>query len=304
MPGTGQTRWTGKGRASGMARRAAFCLAVLAFLAGPSASAHAETPKPRAASASICADQYLLALADPEQIASLSWQAMGPLSTFAEEAAAYPSNRGGAEEFLDANVEILILNSHGSMELRRIMGQFDVEMVVIATTTITFDEIAQSVRDVAAKLDQTARGEALIADMQARLARIDPQVVEEDAGPSVTYFRPEGGGAGAGTFVDTALRHAGFRNLQADLGNTGWGRVPLEQLVLTPPDGLVTSFFDTAYKGVNARFSSHSLFTRLSAEKPVMPVPGRYWTCAGPMLIDAVESLAAQRREHFGGGHD
>lgn len=304
MLATNQMRWTGRGKVSGMARLAAFCLAGLAFFFGMPASAHGEKSKPRAASASICADQYLLALADPEQIASLSWQATGPLSTFAEAAAAYPANRGGAEEFLDADVEILILNSHGSMELRRIMGQFNIEMVVIETTTITFEEIARSVRDVAEKLDQVDRGEAIIADMQARLARIDRQVAEEGAGPSVTYFRPEGGGAGAGTFVDTALRHAGFRNLQADLGNTGWGRVPLEQLVLSPPDGLVTSFFDTAYKGVNARFSTHSLFTRLAAEKPVMPVQGRYWTCAGPMLIDAVESLAAQRREHFGGNHD
>lgn len=287
-----------------MVRLTACCLGMLTYFFGMPASASAEKSKPRAASASICADQYLLALADPEQIASLSWQATGPLSTFAEEAAAYPANRGGAEEFLDADVEILILNSHGSMELRRIMGQFNVEMVIIETTTITFEEIARSVRDVAEKLEQTDRGEALIADMQARLAKIDRQVAEESDGPSVTYFRPEGGGAGAGTFVDTALRYAGFRNVQADLGNTGWGRVPLEQLVLTPPDGLVTSFFDTAYKGVNARFSSHSLFTRLSSEKPVMPVPGRYWTCAGPMLIDAVETLAAQRRQHFGGGHD
>lgn len=281
-----------------------FFLAAAAFLLGSLAPAMGETPKPRAASASICADQYLLALADPEQIVSLSWEATGPLSTFAEEASAYPSNRGLAEEFLETDVEILLLNSHGAMDLRRVMGQFDVDMVMISTMTVTFDEIAQSVRDVALKLDQVARGEAVIADMQARLAVLNRQIAEEGEGPQVTYFRPEGGGAGQGTFVDTALRNAGFRNLQADLGISGWGRVPLEQLVLHPPDGIVTSFFDTAHNGVSGRFASHSLFKRLSAEKPVMPVPGRYWTCAGPMLIDAVESLAAQRQANYGAVHD
>lgn len=299
-----QTRWTGRERASGMAEARRLCMAVVAVLLGALAPVMAEPSKPRAASASICADQYLLALADPEQIASLSWEATGPLSTFAEEASAYPSNRGGAEEFLDTDVEILLLNSHGAMELRRIMGQFDVDMVMISTMTITFDDIARSIRDVALRLDQVARGEAIIADIESRLAILDHQIAEDGEGPQVTYFRPEGGGAGQGTFVDTALRRAGFRNLQADLGNTGWGRVPLEQLVLHPPDGLVISFFDTARKGNSSRFASHSLFRRLSAEKPVMPVPGRYWTCAGPMLIDAVESLAAQRRANFGDRHD
>src|SRR5262245_2374330 len=80
------SRWDGRGRM----KLAAF-LAFLFFAAPALAGAPA---LPRVASLSVCADQYLLALADPSQIAGLSVDATDPaLSFYAAKAGAFPRLR-------------------------------------------------------------------------------------------------------------------------------------------------------------------------------------------------------------------
>lgn len=261
--------------------------------------AYADPVKPRVASVGICPDHYLLALGDPDQIVSVSWQATGPNSYDREKASRFPVNRGAAEEFLHADVDILLLSPYEARQLESLMLKFGIEIVSIPTMAVTFEEIEAIVRSVAEKLDQQARGEDLIAQMRERIEAIP---APEGLSPQVIYFRPEGGGAGRNTFVDTALKVAGFRNLQADLGIDGWGSVPLEQLILTPPEGVVTSYFEKAGRSVNSRFGTHSLFRRLTSQVPLMTVPGNYWPCSSPALVEAVEHLAAQRQKIYGGG--
>ncbi len=284
-----------------MARRAAFCLLGL-FAFASMAVATAGPAKPRIASVGICPDHFLLALADPEQVVSVSWQAAGPNSYDVKRASAFPTNRGAAEEFLHSGVDVLLLSPYESRQLEKLMPQFGIEIVTIPTMAVTFEEIEDVVREVAAGIDQKPRGEELIAEMRRRLDAI-PQP-EEGRGPQVAYFRPEGGGAGQDTIVDMALRRAGFRNLQADLGISGWGKIPLEQLVLTPPQGVVTSYFEKAGRSVNSRFGSHSLYRRMVSQSPLIQVPGSYWPCSSPAIVDAVELLAARRLEHYGETHD
>lgn len=297
----GQIRWTGRGRGSAMARRAAFFL-LGSFLLASAAVASAGPAKPRVASAGICPDHFLLALADDDQIVSVSWQAAGPNSYDAERAARFPANRGAAEEFLHSGVEVLLLTPYEARQLEKLMPQFGVEVVLIPTMAVTFEEIEEVVRNVSARIDQPARGEELIAEMRRRLEAIPGQSPGE--APQVAYFRPEGGGAGRETFVDTALRHAGFRNLQADLGISGWGKIPLEQLVITPPEGVVTSYFEKAGRSVNSRFGSHSLYRHMVARAPLIQVPGQYWPCSSPAIIEAVELLAARRQQYYGASHE
>ncbi|MEM8784684.1 MAG: ABC transporter substrate-binding protein [Pseudomonadota bacterium] len=273
-------------------------LCMLLFLTSKAAFAENDTALRRVASASLCADQYILALADRRQIVSLTWQSQGPLSAYADRAVGIPINHGAAEEFIASKIDVVVVDEWGSTELRRVLARFDIAFVELPLVD-DFATIEATVVEVARALGQDARGEAVIADMRSRLARVDRLNAEVPFAPLAVYFRPDGGGAGVGTYVDTAMARAGFVNVARRYGMTGWGRVPLEQLVLDPPDAIVTSFFDTSHDSLARRFGSHALYQQFSRDAHVIAVPAKLWPCSAPMLAEATELMARARVERF-----
>lgn len=269
--------------ATGALRHVAVCLA----MTGPAAA-----ELPRAASTTLCGDIYLLELADRDQIASLSWQATQADSAYAAAAEGLPANRGGLEELIAAGTELLVLDRGVDPQTRRAMEAFGITGVEVELVA-DFEGIARNLRRVAAALGQPERGEASIARMEARLEAAAPP--EGADRPRIVYYRPGGGGAGAGTFVDAALQAAGYRNIQAELGQQGWDGLPLEELVRQDPDGFVISYFDTAAASVRATLGANPILATASQDRPVVTVPGRLWPCAHPVLAEAVEVLAAAR---------
>jgi iron complex transport system substrate-binding protein len=256
------------------------------------ASAAAADALPRAASTTVCADQYLLALADRDQIASLSWMAPGPYSHLAADATGLPTNRGSLEELVAAGADLVILSGGADERTRRVMAAFGIEAVVIEHAA-DFAGVAENARRVAAALGRPERGEALVAEMEARLAAAAPP--EGGTRPRVVYYRPDGGGAGAGTFVDAVLTAAGYRNMQAEKGQTGWTGLPAEILAVDPPDGFVVSYFDSTEASVQSRLGRNPILARSFDTRPVVNVPGSEWACPHPLAVAAVETLAAAR---------
>ena len=133
----------------------------------------------------------------------------------------------------------------------------------------------------------------MIADMRARLAKVRP-VTPRRTWPSVIYYRPDGGGAGKGSFVHLALESAGLRNLQADWGPPLWGGVPAERVVRTPPDMFAVSYFDTG-RNASAILRRNPVLWGKARTRPVINVHGKYWNCGSPLLVEAVEQLARTR---------
>ncbi len=269
------------------ARAAAVAAATVAVSAAAIAPAGAQ-PLPTVASAGLCADQFVLALADPDQIVAVSYQATGPLSVFADQARAYAETRGTAEELLYLAPDVVVLPAWGMGRTGELLERFGVTVVHVPIAN-TFEEVRAATRTVAAAIGRTTAGEQLIAAMDARLAAVADRPGEP---PVVAYVRPGGGSAGPGTFVDAVLQAARARNLAAELGQPGWGRLDLETLLTHEPDALVVSFFETAYPSLMTAFSRHPVFLETAADTPVIAVPGRYWICGSPMLADAVEVVA------------
>ena len=81
----------------------------------------------------------------------------------------------------------------------------------------TFPHDAREIGKEAALAD-TALQRAL--EMTARREALERQ--PKDNMPRALYISPGGGGAGANTYIHAVLELAGVRNLQAELGFTGW----------------------------------------------------------------------------------
>ena len=92
------------------------------------------------------------------------------------------------------------------------------------------------IRDAAAALGVPERGEALIAEMDARLARVRARA----AGAQALYVTPSGVTAGPGTLVHHLLAAAGLDNFQSQ---GGWRPIPLERLAYEVPDLVAAASF-------------------------------------------------------------
>jgi iron complex transport system substrate-binding protein len=87
----------------------------------------------------------------------------------------------------------------------------------------------------------------------------------------------------------------GLRNLAAEQGIRGWGRMPLEQVIADPPDLVLLGYFDQAQPQSKSRFARHPLLADLLARVPTIAMPSSSaWGCGGLELIDAAEQIAAQ----------
>lgn len=253
--------------------------------------AHAQAPLPRVVSTNLCADILALELAHPEQLLSVSYKSQDPqLSPFALAAQKIPANRASAEEIIALRPDIVLVSrnwrSHHDMTL---FERHDIEVMSIPYPS-SWEEIFESTRSVAAKLQRPQIAESLLADTQRRL-----DLLRDSQRPfSMLYLRPNGGTAGAKTYVDTVLNAVGVVNHATAEGRVGWGRLALEQLLINPPDIFMLGEFARDEAWAKAAFSRHPLIQELFSKRPVVHLKGNYWGCSNWLLINVAEDIAKQ----------
>jgi iron complex transport system substrate-binding protein len=267
-------------------------LAALLLAAVPLAAA-AAGPLPRVMSTNLCADVLLLSLADPAQIVSVSLKSQDPArSSLAARAAHFAANSGSAEEVIAARPDVVLASRR--WQARHQQALFARHGIAIVTVPFPndWDGIFASTRKVGEAIGRGAAAEALVGEVQARLAALQGDAPR----PSALYLRPNGGTAGAGTHVDAVLQAAGLANHAAANGRQGWGRAALEEVVANPPELLVTSqmVHDGAY--ARAGLSRHPQMREVAATRPTLALTHNDWGCSNWQLVEAAEELAAGLR--------
>ncbi|MBK1694718.1 ABC transporter substrate-binding protein [Chromatium weissei] len=245
---------------------------------------------PTVASTNLCADLLLLQIADSKQIISVSRASHNPqLSPLAAAAVRYAPNRGSVEEMLALKPNIALVYSGW-------MGQHHAELlknqgieVIALPYPKNWNDALNTARQLAARLGRGAEIEAKIAALAWRMEAL---AATPRPPYNVLYLRPNGGTAGAKTYVDDVLQRLGLRNAAAQ--HSGWGQFPLEQLVQTPPDVLLLGYFEQNQALTNAAYGRHALFQTLLTRLPTIRVAGSAWGCGGLELVEVAERIAAQ----------
>jgi iron complex transport system substrate-binding protein len=123
---------------------AATILALLSALSTVAPSAIA-TGLPRVASTSMCADEYVLLLADRTQIASLSSQARSPLSVYADRVEGLKLNHRDVEEMARDRVD-LVVDDGGDRQFSSALALLGIKTVGLPLpTAYTVEEIESAV---------------------------------------------------------------------------------------------------------------------------------------------------------------
>lgn len=273
----------------------AFVLATFAAFCSIVEPARADGSPRRIVSFNLCADQLLLALADPAQIAGLSPYAVNPLlSAMTEKAAAFPRLDWDAESVVNLAPD-LVLSGPSNRPIHAMLNAMGIRVVDVELVRNLAEARRQAI-ELGKLVGHPERGEALarqLADAEARLAAaalkppLTAQVIQREGyreGPaslasgmlSVAGLRtPDHAGAGTGGFM--SAEQGGF--------------VSLEHLLVGGPDVLVLQDPPAEASDQGALFITHpALLAKYGANRRI-DLPERYTLCGGPPLLQGLDYL-------------
>jgi iron complex transport system substrate-binding protein len=243
-------------------------------------------PPRHVASINLCADQYLVALADPAQISGLTRLSHMPdMSPIAAEAGRFPTIGSSAEALLARQPDLLLTGWPGQAEAARRAG-LKAQILVVPPAN-SYQDIVAQVRLVARAVGHPERGEALIRHMDDSLAAIP----KTGGGRIAADYQRRGYLSGSGTLMDEMIRRVGLVNLATKLHRPALSNLSLEQFVAARPDFLITG-------GKPARdLGSAMLAHPAIANIPRLYLPGQLADCGGPAYPRAIRTLSDQLRQ-------
>lgn len=252
-------------------------------------------PPRRVVSINLCADQLAVLLLPPDRLLSVSFIARDPdLSYVAARAAAFPVNRGGADEVLAQQPDLVLAGRHATVSSVSLLRRLGVEVYEIDIPS-DIDGIARETEKLGDRLGLTDHAASLVAEMRRRIAAVGADQLPA-AQMRAAFYYPNGFSEGRGTLADAVLKAAGLRNVADEAGLHGLGSLPLELLLTTRPDLLILQHSRANAQSLAARALLHpALYGRDGPRK--IAIPEALLACGAPFVAEAVEQLAAAARQ-------
>lgn len=240
----------------------------------------------RIVSLNLCADQYLIALADPGQIAALTQHARDPfMSAVADSARAIPYATGNAEEVLALEPDMVIASPTRRRETLAVLGSQSVPIFPLSSAE-SYVKIREQMHDVAKKVGHPDRGARLVAEMDREMTAL-PQAKGK---PVIAYYQRRGFLTGGGTLVDDLITRVGGINLATTLGRGPLSRLSLEEMAAARPDFLIVESSSRRIEDQGTEMLHHPALAGI----PRLYLPHAWTVCGGPAFIKAAKSLAGQ----------
>lgn len=246
----------------------------------------------RIVSLDYCADQFVLALADREQIAALSRGSRRDDSYLRDRAAGIRQTRGTLEEVLALRPDLVVRNWGGPWDAEAVYARFGVPVLQVGDAP-DFTLARADLIDAAQTLGHLERGEALARDLDLRLTRLRHATPAERR--PVMYLSAGGAVAGSGTMLDAVISAAGGRNVRTD---ASWVVLPLERMIETPPALIALGFFEHGRTRMNPWLPArHPALQRALAGARTVQLSPASISCEAWYAIDAAEQIAAALRQ-------
>jgi iron complex transport system substrate-binding protein len=232
----------------------------------------------RVLSLNVCTDQMLLALAPQNRIASVTFMAREPAPLrLWPQGARIPVNYGSAEEVLAAHPDLVLAGPFLPPLTKKLLAKGGVKVVEVPLAE-NFDQIRGVTRLVAKALGEEARGEQLIARMDADLATAAAH--RPARAVRVAEWGNGGQVPGGGGLFGTLLKTAGAQSI-------GGGTYDVEALVAQKPEALLYS--DT-YRGLPSLRADQDDHPALTGRLPHVWYSS-FYGCGVPQLAGAAVQL-------------
>jgi iron complex transport system substrate-binding protein len=271
----------------------AWLLLFASLVTVPQSSCAADAPR-RVVSFNICADQLVVALADPSQISGLSPYAADPtLSAIADEAKRFRRIEWQAESTIPLKPDLVLVGPRDRSVTRRLLNSLGYRVVEIDFVS-TIAAAREQIRQVAALLGHPQRGDALLAHIDAARARL--AAVPRPAGSTALLIGHAGYAEGPASLAAALMEEAGLKPPSGAPAGIG-GFLSLERLVRIRPDLIVMHSLVEEPRDQGSVYLTHPALKALYPPERRIVLPGRYTLCGGPALAAGLDHLAdAMRR--------
>lgn len=283
----------------GRAGAIALALAGAALAFGAAAPAVAGPPAPaRVVSMNVCTDQLAMLVAAPGQLVSISHLARDPrTSAMAEEAAAFPVNRGQAEEIFLLRPDLVLAGAYTTRAAAAMLKRLAIPVAEFQAAD-RLSDIGARLREMGEALGRREAAAEIAARFERDLAAIRSAAVSPWR-PVAALYNANSYTVGGGTLADSIVSAAGLSNLAAALGYTGTVLLPLERLVMAAPDLVIRGGRYDA-PALAQEVLTHPALAAAEARGPAAIVAGRDWVCGTPRVLGALRRLVEARNSLAG----
>ena len=249
----------------------------------------------RIVSLDFCSDQYVLKLADPEQILAVSPDAVKGFSFMRDEAVGVPSVRPLAEDVLILKPDLVVRSYGGGPNAAAFFERAGVPVLQVGWASSIDGEdlgsIPSLIQNMADGLGQAERGQALVTEYRDRLNRIKARAT----GESTLYMTPAGYTTGSGSLAHDMMIAAGLTNFER---SPGWRSLPLERLAYQQPDLVAAAYFDTLTNHPDAWSAArHPVAQKQLYGPDTVSIKGAWLACGGWFIMNGIEALAESAAE-------
>lgn len=272
-----------------MLRSIAICAAALLF--GGAVAASEDAPR-RVVSINLCTDQLAMMLAAPGQLRSVSFIARDKRTSAMSDAAMdYPVNYASAEEIYLLDPDLVLAGAYAGRAAVEMLRRLDIPVHVMQPA-LTLEDIADRITEIGAVLGRQEAARALRQTFETDLAALR---VTHGPRPRAAIYNANGWTPGASSLPSQILEAAGFVNVATEAGFAYGGAMPLELLVMTQPDLIVSA---APYDGHSRAedILAHPALRALKGTAAGSEINDNTWICGIPQVLDAVRRLAEARR--------
>lgn len=263
-------------------------LAAAAVAVPQLAAAAPPAPKPqRIMSMNMCTDLLLLQMVPKARVASVTYLAHDAVEVvFPGRDAGVPINYGTSEDILRYRPDLILAGDFSTPVTRRLAKRVGAPIVEVESVN-DFEGIRRIVRQVGAAVGEPARAEALIRDLDAKLAGLAARpprqrlrVVAWSGGSSVP---------GKGTLSNAIIEAAGGVNIAAQPG-VNYTTFDVEQLLAADPDALLFGGVRSGKPSLRSDEGKHRVVRRYYGDRRISYNELGY-TCGLPQSADAAVDL-------------
>ncbi|SCX99105.1 iron complex transport system substrate-binding protein [Novosphingobium aromaticivorans] len=254
-----------------------------------------ERGRPTLVSLNPCTDAILAEVADPAQILAISHYSKDPRSSSMDSALAssLPATRGTVEEVLALRPDLVLGSTFIDPATASAYRRLGLHLETLGMAN-TVEASRDQIRQIARLAGHPARGEALVARIDAALAAAAPPA---GASPVPTVVWQSGGMVpGDGTLIADLLRRTGFANFAAARGLGQADLLPLERMLADPPALILVAGQGAETGRGDDRVLSHPALKALKSTRRAT-LDSRLLYCGGPTLIAAARRLAEVRTQ-------
>ena len=260
-----------------------------------------EKPK-RIVSTSISTDEILIDLVDNQRIAGFSYLVDDPgISNVVEKAKKVEGRVNGqsSEAIMALQPDLILIPDFIKAEVIQSLRDMGLQVYVYKTPK-SMEEVRSCIRFLAEAVDEQKQGEAMVAQMNANLQRIQAKIgdIPWEKQKRIVYLRSNGAYYSPQASFNDVCRLAKVRNALAETGYTKPVYVNQEEIVRLNPDAFILAGWNYDGKHDPQQIENELLHnpsyqtTAAIKNKMVHTLPANHLMSVSQYLVYAVEDMA------------